>query len=139
MTGNATAAPLLRRAMQADALVSGVAGLLLTALPGALGGLLGFPRPGYLLTVGLGLLGYAAWLLYSARRPAVNLWAGRAAILLNILWVAASAMLLLVAPSLFNTAGQWLVGLVALAVADFAVVQYVGLRRASRGPRPVAA
>jgi hypothetical protein len=49
---------------------------------------------------------------------------------LNVLWVVGSAALLLAAPDLFNRLGQWLVALVALVVADFALVQYVGLRRA---------
>jgi hypothetical protein len=132
MTGNATAAPLLRRAMQADAAVSGASGFLLTLLSGPLGALIGLAEPDYLLVVGIGLIGYAAWLLFSARRPEVNLWAGRTVILLNVLWVAGSATLLLAAPGLFNSLGQWLVGLVALVVADFALVQYIGLRRAGR-------
>lgn len=132
MTGNATAAPLLRRAMLADAAVSGASGLLLTLLPGPLCGLIGFAEPRYLLAVGIGLIGYAGWLLFSARRPEVNLWAGRTVILLNVLWVAGSAALLLAAPGVFNSLGQWLVGLVALMVADFAIVQYIGLRRAGR-------
>jgi hypothetical protein len=132
MTGNATAAPLLRRAMQADAAMSGASGTLLTLLPGPLSVLIGFERPVYLLAVGVGLIGYAAWLLFSTRRPDVNIWAGRAVIFLNLLWVAASAVLLLAEPGLFNGPGQWLVGLVALAVADLALVQYIGLRRASR-------
>jgi hypothetical protein len=132
MTGNATAAPLLRRAMQADAAMSGASGTLLTLLPGPLSVLIGFERPVYLLAVGVGLIGYAAWLLFSTRRPEVNIWAGRAVIFLNLLWVAASAVLLLAEPSLFYGLGQWLVGLVALAVADLALVQYIGLRRASR-------
>ncbi|MFM9845182.1 MAG: hypothetical protein ACKVOI_19630 [Dongiaceae bacterium] len=139
MTENATAAPLLRRAMQADTAVSGATGLLLTLLPGPLGVLMGFERPDYLLAVGIGLIGYAAWLLFSARRPNVNVWAGRTVILLNVLWVAGSAALLLAAPGLFNSLGQWLVGLVALVVADFALVQYVGLRRAGRSPVAAAA
>ena len=129
MTGNATAAPLLRRAMQADAAVSGASGLLLTLLPGPLSVLIGLERPAYLLAVGVGLIGYAAWLLFCARRPEVNIWAGRVVIFLNFLWVAASAVLLLTEPGLFNGLGQWLV---ALVVADFAFVQYIGLRRAGR-------
>ena len=132
MTGIATAAPLLRRAMQADAAVSGASGLLLTLLPGLLSALIGFAEPAYLLAVGIGLIGYAGWLLYGARRPEVNVWAGRLVIFLNLLWVAASAVLLLTEPGLFYGLGQWLVGLVALVVADFALVQYIGLRRAGR-------
>jgi hypothetical protein len=132
MTGNATAAPLLRRAMQADGMVSGACGLLLALLPGPLGALIGFAEPAYLLGVGAGLICYAAWLLFSARGPAVNFWAGRMAILLNLLWVAVSAALLLAVPDLFNGLGRWLVGLVALVATDFALVQYVGLRWASR-------
>jgi hypothetical protein len=132
MTRNATAAPLLRRVMLADAVVSGVSGLLLTLLPGSLCALIGFAEPDYLLVVGIGLIGYAGWLLFSARRAEVDPWAGRTAILLNVLWVAGSATLLLGAPGLFNSLGQWLVGLVALLVADFAMVQYIGLRQAGR-------
>lgn len=109
MTGNATAAPLLRRAMQADAAMSGASGTLLTLLPGPLSVLIGFERPVYLLAVGVGLIGYAAWLLFSTRRPEVNIWAGRVVIFLNLLWVAASAVLLLAEPSLFNglASGWW--------------------------------
>jgi len=138
MTPNATATPLLRWAMQADALVSGVSGLLLALLPGALGAFIGFPRPEYLELVGLGLIAYAIWPIFSARRPEVNLWAGRTAVVLNGLWVAGSIALLLEAPGQFNTPGQWLVGIVAAVVADFALVQYVGLRRAARAPSAVA-
>ncbi|HEX6092061.1 MAG TPA: hypothetical protein VFZ07_01845 [Dongiaceae bacterium] len=118
--------------MLADAAVSGASGLLLTVLPGPLSAQIGFAEPGYPFAVGIGLIGYAAWLLFSARRPEVNLWAGRTVILVNVLWVAGSAVLLLAAPGLFNSLGQWLVGLVALVVADFALVQYIGLRRAGR-------
>jgi len=132
MKGNATAAPLLRRAMQADALVSGAGGLLLTLLPGPISALIGFARPAYLLAVGIGLIGYAAWLLFSARRPDVNVWTGRTAIILNMLWVAGSVALLAADPGLFNTLGQWLVGIVAVLVADFALLQYLGLRRVAR-------
>ncbi len=132
MTGNATAAPLLRRAMQADAVVSGAAGLLLTLLPGPLSVLIGFEQPDHLLVVGIGLIGYAAWLLFSSRRLDVNIWAARLVIFLNLLWVAASAVVLLAEPGLFNGLGQLLVGLIALVVADFALVQYIGLRRAGR-------
>lgn len=134
MTTNATATPLLRRAMQADALVSGGSGLLLALLPGPLSALIGFSRPGFLLATGLGLIGYAIWLLFSARRPAVNLWMGRTAIALNVLWVAGSIILLLAVPELFNSLGHWLVGIVAAIVADFAIIQYLGLRRAARAP-----
>lgn len=132
MTGNATTAPLLRRAMLADAAMSGASGLLLTLLPGSLSVLIGFARPDYLLAVGIGLIGYAAWLLFSARRPIVNVWTGRTAIILNMLWVAGSAAVLAAAPGLFNTLGQWLVGIVAVLVADFVLVQYLGLRRMGR-------
>lgn len=138
MTPNATATPLLRRAMQADALVSGVSGLLLALLPGSLGALIGFSRPEYLVLVGLGLIAYAIWLIFCARRREVNLWAGRAAVVLNGLWVAGSIALLLGAPGLFNTLGQWLIGIVAAVVADFAWVQYLGLRRSARAPSAVA-
>src|SRR5262245_17746563 len=130
MTTNAIPAPLLRRAMQADALVSGTSGVLLALLPGPFSGLVGLSQPLVLVFVGTGLVGYALWLIYCTRGPGVNLWAGRVTIALNAAWVAGTVVLLLARPDLFNTLGQWLVGFVALVVTDFALVQYLGLRRA---------
>jgi hypothetical protein len=132
MTMNATDRSLLRLAILADAGVTGAAGLALTLLPGPLAALIGFPWPGALQAVGAGLIAYALWLAFGARRPPVSAGLGWAVLSVNLFWVAGSAVLLLAAPGLFNTVGQWLVAIVAVAVADFALVQYLGLRRLRR-------
>jgi hypothetical protein len=131
MTMNATDRSLLRLAILADAGVTGAAGLALALLPGPLAAMIGFAWPGVLQAVGAGLIAYALWLAFGARRaPDARL--GWAVVAVNMLWVAGSAVLLLAAPGVFNALGQWLVAIMAVAVADFALVQYLGLRRLGR-------
>jgi len=99
-----------------------VSGLLLAFLPGSLSALVGFSWPNLLLAAGLGLIVYALWLLFSVRRPVVNLWAGRAAVVLNGLWVAGSIALLVGRRSCSTRSDSGSFGIVAAVVADFALV-----------------
>jgi hypothetical protein len=119
---------LLRRAIQADALVSGAMALLLSLAASSLASILSLPEP-LLLGTGLFLIGYVALLGWLATRPAMPkplVWlivAGNAA------WTLGSIALLLsgaVTPNLLGTA---FVGLQAVAVGVFAELQYLGLRR----------
>ena len=55
------------------------------------------------------------------------------------MWVLGSIALLVAPPASLSltVAGQWTVGLVALAVADFAFFQFRGLQVTRRSPRAV--
>lgn len=122
--------PLLRQALLADAATSGACGALLLLGAGFLEGLLGLPGP-LLRTSGAFLIGYAGLVAVLGTRPTlpnVLVWA---VILGNAVWAADSVLLLVsgwVEPS---RAGTAFVILQALAVAMYAELQWMGLRRST--------
>lgn len=122
--------PLLRRALFADAAVSGAAGLLMTLGAAHLAGLLGVPA-GLLRYAGLSLLPFAAIITYLATRaslPRPVIWA---VIVCNALW-AADSFLLLLTDWVWPTAlGYGFIIAQALAVAAFAEAQRLGLKRST--------
>ncbi|MFN5524550.1 MAG: hypothetical protein ACK495_08450 [Bradyrhizobium sp.] len=127
-----TSSTLLRRALLADAIFSGVAGLVLTVDAGPLATLMQLPDA-LLRETGLFLIAYTilvGWLASraTAPRPLVLLVvAGTAA------WTVGSIGLLfsgLVAP---NALGEIFVAAQAVGTGVFAELQYMGLRR-SAGP-----
>lgn len=122
--------PLLRRALQLDALVSGGAGLLMTLGAGPLSALLALPAT--LLTgAGLSMLPWCAVLLWLARRDTLDRRAVWAVIAVNAVWVVDSVLLLAsgwVQPTL---PGQAFVIAQALAVVLFAELQFFGLKRSA--------
>ena len=132
MTIDAGASCLLRTSLYANAAFSGVSGAALVAAAAPLGRLMGVSVTMVLPIVGVMLVLYAGTLWWSARRPAMNRAEARVAIAMDIAWVVASAALLLIAPGLLAPAGRWIVALVALCVAGFAILQALGLRRLDR-------
>ena len=122
-----TANTFLRRILLADAVISGMTGVLMLAAANLLARVLGFPEP-LLRYAGFSLLPFAALVLYLAKRdvlPRGGVWT---IIALNAGWVIASvALLFLAAPS---PAGYAFVIVQAIAVAALAEMQYMGLRRA---------
>jgi hypothetical protein len=125
-------APLLRLALLGDAVASGATGLLTLAGGAALAGPLGLPA-GLLQGAGLVLLPYSAlvgWLSRRAGLPGSAVWA---VIAVNLAWAADSLLLLAsgwVAPT---GLGMAFVAAQALAVAGFAALQWLGLRRSRAG------
>lgn len=123
-----TQTSLLRRALLADVVVTGGAGLLLALAASPLSDL--FDLPAVLLRIaGVGLLPYTAVVYYVASRERIAHRAVRAVIGLNLLWAIASLLLLVtgwVDPSVLGIA---FIVTQALIVAAFADVQYLGLRR----------
>jgi hypothetical protein len=119
---------LLRRALLADAIFSGVSAVLLTLGASALASLLNLPEA-LLRETGLFLVAYAALVGWLGTRPSIPrplVWivvAGNAA------WALASIALLFsgaVAPNLLDEAA---LAMQAITVGVFAELQYVGLRR----------
>jgi hypothetical protein len=119
---------LLRRAMRADGIFSTAGGVACVVAAGWLAAQLGVTSLA-IYALGAALLGYAAFLFAATAREPINRRAAIAAIVLNVDWVIASAVILAAGWLPLTTAGFWIAAVVALAVADFAVVQYVGLRR----------
>ncbi|GLZ88687.1 hypothetical protein Pres01_47380 [Metapseudomonas resinovorans] len=120
--------PLLRRALQADALASGAMGLLLALAAGPLEELLGLPRS-LLLGAGIGLLPFALALGWLANRATARrgwIWAVLA---INAVWVIDSLSLLAVGWVEPTLLGKVFVIGQAVAVAVLAELEFFGLRR----------
>jgi hypothetical protein len=126
----------LRRALFIDAVASGATGLLMIAGAGLVENLLGLPAA-LLRGAGLVLIPYVAFVVYTGTREAISRPAVWTIIVANVLWAAASALLLvsgLVAPTAL---GYTFVIAQAVVVALLGELQYMGLRKGVS--RPMAA
>lgn len=121
---------LLRRALQGNGLFSMISGALILAINRALLEFLGLPSNPSLTPLGIGLLGYAGWLLWNANREKITIVDAWIAVILDMLWVVGSYALLFGVR--FSSAGKWAVVLVAELVLLLAVMQWLRLRRVSR-------
>ncbi|WP_420135479.1 hypothetical protein [Rhodopseudomonas sp.] len=119
---------LLRRALQADALVSGAMALLLVTGASTLAPLLALPQP-LLLETGLFLIAYAAFVGWLGSRPALQRPLVLLVIIGNALWTLASIALLISSAVAPNALGIAFVVMQAIAVGVFAELQYMGLKR----------
>jgi len=118
----------LRRALLADALVSGATGILMVAGANFVAGLLGLPAS-LLQEAGIVLIPYGAAVAFLGTRERVVAAAVWAVIIANGVWAAASVALLgsgLIDPTWL---GDAFVTAQALVVALFAALQHMGLHR----------
>lgn len=129
-TANGAADQLLRGVLQANMIFSGLSGLLLAAAATPLRSWLGVPATWPLVVIGIGLLGFA-WLLFQiARQSPLDLRQANFIFWLDVAWVVGSALLLFTGWVSFTNAGWWAVLLVADVVALFAIIEFIGIRRA---------
>lgn len=120
---------LLRLALVADAAVTGANAVAYLAGAFVLDSLLGVPA-GLLIGLGAFLAVYAALVLRLATRPAIPRAGVLAVIDANVLWATASVLVLALDSFTPDTAGQVWIAVQAAAVAGFAVIQWIGLKRA---------
>lgn len=121
----------LRRALAADALASGATGVLLSAGGDVLAGLTGL-ESALGQPLGLFFMGYAAivaWMASRAALPKVMAWTVIAA---NLAWAAESLLSLATGFITPTALGVAFVIVQALAVAVFAQLQFMGLRRSQQ-------
>lgn len=121
--------PLLRNAFMLDAVVSGAAAVLMIAGAPFLEPLLQLPQP-LLIGAGLVLVPYVALLIALSRRPTVSRLVLIDVIGLNVLWASASIGLLLTGWVEPSALGYAFVIAQAAAVALFAEIQFIAMRRA---------
>ena len=124
---------LLRGALGANALFSFSTGLLLVGAPEWAATTLGDVTPWMLRLIGVGLLLFAAFLVWVARQPESRAAYALLATGADLGWVAGSAVLL-VFPVLSSTGVGVVVG-VAGVVLVFALLQGAGLRALTRNRR----
>jgi hypothetical protein len=118
----------LRRALLADALVSGATGLLMAAGAPLLTDLLALPEL-LLRYAGLALLPFAVFVVLVARRTIISRGAVWAVVVINVLWAVDSIALLFTGWVAPNLLGVTFVVAQALVVGGFALLQGIGLRR----------
>jgi hypothetical protein len=120
-------APMLRRLLLADAIVSSATGLLMLAAAPALHAAFGLPVP-LVRYAGLALLPFAALVWYFARTERLSRRQVWSVIVMNAAWVAASVVTLAAGWIAPNALGMAFVLVQALAVAGLAELQYGALR-----------
>jgi len=120
----------LRRAIQADAIFSGVSAVLLTLGAADLAALLNLPET-LLRETGLFLVAYAALVAWLGTRATMP----RALVIIviagNSAWTVASIALLFIDAVMPNLLGQAAIAMQAIVVGALAELQYIGLRRSS--------
>ena len=120
----------LRRAVQADAIFSGVSAVLLTFGAGEFAPLLNLPEA-LLRETGLFLIAYAALVGWLGARRSMPKALVAIVIAGNAAWTLASIALLLSAAINPNLLGEAAIAMQAIAVGALAELQYIGLRRSS--------
>lgn len=130
---------ILRGALVANALFSLASGLLFVLGSGTVATWLGNVPPWMVAAVGSGLVAFAVFLIWEARqvtlRAAQALWITLA----DVGWVLGSIVLLLLPGVPLSVTGRWMVGLVAVVVLGFAILQIIGLRALTRNRRGTTA
>lgn len=121
---------LLRRALQADFVVSGTTGILMLVAPQLLISITGDQTIApHLAGLGLFMVAYAAFLIWLSTRDEINRTLTLVVIIGNALWAAGSFILIAVDPIGMMTASKWLIAISADIVAVLAIAQFIGLRR----------
>lgn len=120
---------MLKKALLVNAAFSALSGAEMLFFPDAISRFIGFSAPGQLRELGVALLLFAAAVAYTATRRPIRIWAAGLISALDVAWVVGTAALLVARPDLFNTVGVVSAVVVALAVADFAFFQVLGIRR----------
>lgn len=121
---------LLRLALRIDAMASGALGLVGLAAAPLLADLLG-PPAGLLFGVGVFFVVFALSLLVLAARPVIPRPAAWVVVIGNSAWVVASVVATVAGWNALTGLGVGVVLAQALAVAVFADLQWLGLRRAT--------
>jgi hypothetical protein len=121
---------LLRRALLADAIFSGVSALAMTLDANLFAPLLQLPEA-LLRETGLFLIAYTALVGWLSTRPAVPKALVMLVVAGNAAWTLASFALLLSGAVSPNVFGEIVVVAQAIATGIFAELQYIGMRRSA--------
>ena len=127
---------LLRRTLWGNAVFSVISGAVLVAFAGPFAALAteaplevaGLELAIVFELLGLGVVAFGLIAGWAASREILPRGLARAAFAADIAWVAGSALVLLL-PASWSTIGIAGIVVVALIVADIAVLEYLGLRR----------
>jgi hypothetical protein len=119
----------IRSILYANAIFSGVSGLLFVIASQPIARFLGINMPWVILILGIGLVGYAALLYLNASRPEISRSFVLFAVVADSVWVLLSIILLLTNWVPFTVSGKWVVGILAALVDVFAMLQFFEWRK----------
>ncbi|MDD5035536.1 MAG: SRPBCC family protein [Methylococcaceae bacterium] len=125
----------LRLALSANAIFSFSCAVLMLLRPALVGEWLGIQVPLILQLVGIGLVVFAAELIYLSTRQRLATWLALLVSAADFMWVAGSIVLLLAFPQLFSSLGKVLILAVAGEVFVFGAWQIWAAGRAHRTAR----
>ena len=120
---------LLRKALQGNAVFSMTSGSTAVLTATTLAEFIGLEATGILRFIGLNLILFATALYWLSRQSTINRRMALTAVILDALWVLGSLLLLVTGILPITSGGQWLIGIIALLVGSFAVLQYLGVRQ----------
>lgn len=123
------AARALQRPLRANAVFSGACGILLVLLPGWWARQIGLAPAWLLAGLGLGLLAFAALVLWASARPAERRGVIAAIIVADLGWVLATPVVMVAGAAQVTAFGLGLLAGVATVVALFAALQWLCWRR----------
>jgi len=122
---------LLTTTLTANALFSGLSGMLLTIAAAPMAHWLGIPI-WICFAVGGGLVLFSVQVAMTARNPQPT--AVRMVIIADAVWVVSASALIAVFPESMSDQGLVALGIVTIGVAVFAVLQWIGLRHVMHKP-----
>lgn len=125
---------ILRLALRANATFSTVSGLTFALASTAIAAFLGAIPAAEVMSVGLMLIGFAAFLVWLSLRPSIPAPLVLGVIAADLGWVVGTAFV--VFAGVFSNGGAIAAVLVANVVLAFAVAQWIGLRRLPRAASP---
>jgi hypothetical protein len=123
---------LLRYTLRGNSLFSAISGLVCIADADWLAAQFGNLPPLVIAIMGVGLLGYAAALFYVTQQARITRAQALTFVLADAAWVVGSVVLLATGWLPMTTIGWWLEAIVAVIVAGFAELQFVGMQRLPR-------
>ena len=121
---------LLKNALRGNALFSGLSGTVALLGARSLAAFTGIEVPAVFFVLGIILIFYAIDLWWVSSREPIDHRFAWAAIILDILWVVGSVAILVSGWPALTVAGRWTIFFLAEVVTIFAILQYIGLRRA---------
>ena len=108
-----------------------LSGLILLVAYNAIATMMGIENGKVLMGVGIGLIVFGITVLIAAKRKSVSGTQVRSIRVQDWAWVTGSAVVIALQAWELSNIGYWLIGIIAMIVADFAIFQMRYLRKMS--------
>jgi hypothetical protein len=118
----------LRMALKGNALFSLLSGATLLIYPRTISTIMKVENHNVYWIVGIGLLLFCSYLLFNAYKKELDLKEVKFIIIQDWVWVMGSLAIILIDPFNISHAGNWIIGIVAIAVMGFAIIQSKALK-----------